>query len=142
MYLGVGNLTNNTLNIKRRKKLHFSGKLQYLNQVTLLFFPTYLHKHPNVSYNIPLGTVDVLYLKCNRSLLSLTKLPKYQFSKQLQFRRGAIESIFSSARWKQVFAFLFIVKPSDENNYKIVSVRLCFVAYTFPWRDRNFEWKW
>jgi hypothetical protein len=109
-----------------------------LNQVTLLFFPTYLYKQPNVSYNIPPGTVAVLYLKCNRTLLSLTKLPKYQFSKQLQFRQGTTESIFSSSRWKQVFAFLFIVKPSDENNCKIMRGRLLFVACKFLWKTSKF----
>jgi hypothetical protein len=131
MYLGVGNLTNTTLNIKKWKKLHFSWKLQYLNQVTLLLFPTYPYKRPIVSYSIPLGTADVLYLKCNRSSLSLTKLPKYHFSKQLQFRRGTTKNICSSSERKQYFAFLFIVKPSDKSNYKIIFVRLYFLAYKF-----------
>jgi hypothetical protein len=120
MYLGVGNLTNATWNIKKRKKLNLSWKLQYLNHVTLLLFPTYvyMYKYPKVSYNIPRGTEDVLYLEFNMSLLSLTKLPKHQFSKQMQFRRDTIASIFSCSRWKHVIAFLFSVKPSYENNCK------------------------
>ena len=128
---GCGKFNKHQFEYKEEKEVALLRKLHSLNQVTLLFFPTYLYKHPNISYNIPLGTVDVLYLKRNRSLLSLTKLPKYQFSKQLQFRRGTTESIFSSSRRKQVFAFLFIVKPSDENNCKIIYVSLCSVAYTF-----------
>jgi hypothetical protein len=93
-----GKFNKHHFEYKEEKKVAFLVKLQYLNQVTLLLFPTYLYKCPNVSYNIPLGTVDVLYLKCNRSLLSLTKLPKYQFSKQLQFRRGTAESVVCSSR--------------------------------------------